>query len=716
MISGKRNKQSKLNLLSKLSKLVTVSLTLLGMYHIGFAQPYKVSAWNIVGSLSVGRHHHQAAYIGNNEVLVIGGYTLSHGIMTGTVTNTTEIINYRTGEIRPGPSMLRSRCAFTVDTDPKGNLIVVGGTSWSEVEKFDVQTHKWSVIGSLKVPRWQHASYWISDTELLLVAGFDNETAEIFNTETGLSRQIASFISKANSVKTIAVGGRPASFWGFREGGPGSQRLPYSYRYDMNTDSWEQDLDMGYAVAWPAIASLEDGRVVCIGGTVSESPFVCSKNCVVVDDQGAHVYKNLVNLGRQHHGTIEFGKNTVLIAGGITDNLKYPTQCEFLDIDNLTSKKAPPLISAHAFSKLLRVPYDNTVAALIISGLDKGKNTQLVEILRPECETTVQSVPPSRFTLRGSAYLLDTTIVLTDSKPFLTGAAWLKQKVNVVNDFTIQFGFRLLDGTDNELRDGGPQGADGVALVFQPIEPAPLGDAGKGIGYDGIPHGLAIECDAFLNAAFSDPSGSHIAVQGGDGTRLRAVHAEPYLLALGYANVPNFVADGSEYHVKVTYANATLSVWVSKDQNFNDPVLSVPLNIPQLLQPFLATDGKAYAGITSATGFSQQQHVLTYVRVESCSDGLTSAELPESLPSSGVEVFPNPLYGQSTVRLRFSEPVLPGTVVEVYSRTGYLVLRRDVGNHTEIDLEFPDVASGVYAIRIVRNGELVNTALLHILR
>ncbi|MCL4277883.1 MAG: hypothetical protein KJZ94_09565 [Ignavibacteria bacterium] len=663
----------------------------------------------------------EAQLINKGQILLFGG--LNKGIVTAN----TYILDAKSEVIRPVMPMNQPRYLTSSVVMSDGKVYVIGGNissshqSTNKIECFDPQTEMWEVVGSISTARAQLAAVALDSFRIMIVGGrigIDNvvNTCEIFDTRTRVTLLAGDFPYVTSlSQLTVDSAGRIIAFAG-RIGGPGSYRSNRVWAYDESTFTWDP-VGTTDSLYYPTMVTTPDKQLIWTGGSASENS-KGGKYVMTIGRYSNGTFKTygLLLENRCGHSAVNYLSGSILVIGGNNDiSIQYKS-CEFVDVLTGVSTPAPPLNIGRAFFKAVSVGSGRDLKVFAIGGISSATETSTIEVLSGECETTVQSVPPSRFTLRGSAYLLDTTIVLTDSKPFLAGAAWLKQKVNIVNDFTIQFGFRLLDGTDNELRDGGPQGADGVVLVFQPVEPAPLGDAGKGIGYDGIPHGLAIECDAFLNAAFSDPSGSHIAVQGRDGTRLRAVHAEPYLLALGYANVPNFVADGSEYHVKVAYANATLSVWVSKDQNFNDPVLSVPLNIPQLLQPFLATDGKAYAGITSATGFSQQQHVLTYVRVESCSDDLTSAELPESSPASGVEVFPNPLYGQSTVRLRFSAPALPGTVAEVYSRTGNLVLRRDAANHTEIDFEVPDVASGVYAIRIVRNGELVNTTLLHILR
>lgn len=676
------------------------------------SQDYSTLAWEILGKLNIARHHHQSAYIGSNKILVMGGYTGSGpAILSGNQTNTTEIIDVVTGQVTEGPPMSVARVAFTCNTLPNGDLIVVGGSSRAtEVERFSVSAMSWSVIGHLRSARWQHAAAWISDTELLVVAGYGNESAEIFNIATGTSTLVKNFVNVANSVRPLHPKGRHPTFWGYRTGGPGSSRQSVSHRYDRPTNNWLEDIDFGVSVALPVTLTLQNGDAYAVGGALSEAPFRCSSEAFTLLPDGTLTKLAPSLEGRQHHGAIEFDTNIVLVVGGVGDGVQYLNSTEFHFIQQNRVHVGPPMNVAHVTAQIVPVVVNGYTAAVVISGIDGRGNTPIVEILRRDCATASGKIVPNDFTLRGHSFQRADSIVLTPSETFTRGAAWLKKKVVLSSGLDIQFGFRLNGGADNDLKDGGPEGADGIALVLQNRDPQPLGETGRGIGYDMTPHGIAVEFDAYMNGAFADPSPSHVAVQGGDGTRLRGVHEAPYLRAVAHQGVPNFVANGQEYHARILYDNGLLQVWVDTTSSFNNPVISIPLN----LSSEVGTDGSgtAWLGFTSATGFAQQEHVLTYVSLNSCEALVTHVQ--EFTPNVSLHVVPQPAHTE--VILQFGRALPEGAELSVYDVTGTLVLREDVGNMFSKAVHVQHLPSGTYGFQITALHSIMSASTFTVMR
>lgn len=410
------------------SKLITVyTLFVLTGFYPTLASSQVSPNWEELCSLKHARHLHRAAYVGNNKILVFGGYVESHGILNGEATATTEIIDYVTGEVVDGPDMAASRVACTYEVDNDGDLIVIGGRTTS-VERFDIQTFTWQPVGKLIERRWQHASAWISADEILVVGGWQSKTAEILNVRTGESRRVADFFDEANSMRALTPKGQVPLFWGYRQSGAGSDRDSRAARYDVVSDKWTNTLDFGIAVAFPVSLTLQNGSSFVSGGATGESPFQCSRLSFIVDSTGTLKTAPEVLQGRQHQGAIEWTPGVVLIAGGIGDSVSWLNSTEFVDIITGVTSTGPRMRNVHAFTQLVSVPSEHGTAAVIVSGLDSSiQNTPIVEILKPKCPaTTVRTIKPHEYRLRGAAHVNGAVLELTDTSTYQSGAAWLK--------------------------------------------------------------------------------------------------------------------------------------------------------------------------------------------------------------------------------------------------------------------------------------------------
>jgi hypothetical protein len=104
----------------------------------------------------------------------------------------------------------------------------------------------------------------------------------------------------------------------------------------------------------------------------------------------------------------------------------------------------------------------------------------------------------------------------------------------VSRGFTTEFSFRFFQ--DDAAAVAGPcrvvdhspdactrRGGDGIALVLHTSGPAALGAAGAGLGYDGLPSGVALEFDTWADASAADPGDNHVAVLTRGNATLRRV-------------------------------------------------------------------------------------------------------------------------------------------------------------------------------------------------
>jgi hypothetical protein len=107
---------------------------------------------------------------------------------------------------------------------------------------------------------------------------------------------------------------------------------------------------------------------------------------------------------------------------------------------------------------------------------------------------------------------------LTSSFARESGSMWYRRKMNVREGFDTTFMFEIsnpslrcsrMDDVNTYCRS---RGADGLAFVLQDVSPVALGNAGSGMGYEGIFNSLAVEIDTFFNYDQMDYYENHIAV------------------------------------------------------------------------------------------------------------------------------------------------------------------------------------------------------------
>ncbi len=125
-------------------------------------------------------------------------------------------------------------------------------------------------------------------------------------------------------------------------------------------------------------------------------------------------------------------------------------------------------------------------------------------IFLPVCLLFFIQNAQAQFHLNGSAVVLnDTCWTLTTANNFIAGSIWNVDKINLNNSFQVimdlKFGCKDADG------------ADGILFGFQPLSTS-VGQAGEGLGFQGVAPSLGIEFDTWQNGNLGDPSYDHIAV------------------------------------------------------------------------------------------------------------------------------------------------------------------------------------------------------------
>ncbi len=251
----------------------------------------------------------------------------------------------------------------------------------------------------------------------------------------------------------------------------------------------------------------------------------------------------------------------------------------------------------------------------------------------------------------GKARRDNKNIRLTESDVNRVGAAWYKYRMPVRNGFTTEFSFRMSEGVNGVQSDSSCPGADGLTFVIQNKDMKAVGLPGGRIGYDPVPNSLAVEYDLFDNdenqiESLNDPNGNHIAVMSKGKEPNSSNHGSGGELGFS-ANIVNFESNSTVYYSKIDYSSQDeeLRVYINKNINtFSNPAIIVRhLDLAKLLD--LSEGEWAYAGFTSATGSSYQNHdILSWKFCPKPTDSQqTDVEEENSGNSGDLLLYPNPV-------------------------------------------------------------------------
>lgn len=661
------------------------------------------SDWRMFGQLTNGRHHFNAAHIGDGVILVVGGYVGGRSILDGSPVNTCEFIDLKSGTITNAPPSQSIHAVCPMLIDRTGSPIVIGGGTTS-VERFDVATRTWKLLGNLRSARWQHAAAWIGNDEILVVGGYGVSSAEIFNVKTGLSRSSVSFIAPANSMQGFNIQIEVPFFVGYRTFGEGSARSSRVHTFNPSS-GWSQPIPIPNGVARPEVLVTSSGDAIIVSGAVGETPFRTSTKVVRILAQRLDTSFVIGDLteGRQHHGVAEWVDGECIVAGGFGNNARILASTEFVNSRTGIIKAGPRLTVPRTSFKLVSASFDDRTVVAAISGLSAGGTTPTVEVLETGC--TPSSIIAPTLSVNGDARIANGEIHLTTTNQFSSGSVWRRYNGTVNSSgFHHQIVARFADGDNRGELDGTSPGADGITFVIQKQGPEALGLFGRGIGYNGIRDALAIEFDTFVNPQNSDPPTNHLAVMKPVDRFVESFHNSRSTLAQT-ESIPEVNADGKPFLLDYQYANGRLSVTLSTNGNVSTPSLVVDnLNVDSLLG--LAPAEDYWIGFTSATGRAVQQHVIERWFDAPCgSVVLTSVNEGESPLPSRTELLVAPVPVQSFAAITLPNGYGAPVELAVYTVDGVLMGKQSLDPWvTSATLDARELSSGLYIVRYTGTG------------
>ena len=281
--------------------------------------------WKVFGDLNNIRNHPQAVKISDYEAMVIGGLDNN-----GTGISSCEIINIKDSTIKNAANLNLGRGWFTTQQDKNGNIYAIGGliSNWdiavNSIEKYDLLTKQWTIIGSLLNNRAIFASIFLNDSLILVVGGESDgkisiNSCEIFNINTGKSRYTSNYpyqvnyhiLGRTSNDEIICVGGRIGSI--------NSARTNDIYRFDQISETWVLYGKTNSKFTNSSGLRLNKGNYIFSGGSISESPLNIN-NEIYKDDNNSIKFLSNMNFKRNWHKLAEFNDSTIIIAGGFDEN------------------------------------------------------------------------------------------------------------------------------------------------------------------------------------------------------------------------------------------------------------------------------------------------------------------------------------------------------------------------------------------------------------
>ncbi|MEM6515136.1 MAG: T9SS type B sorting domain-containing protein [Bacteroidota bacterium] len=246
-----------------------------------------------------------------------------------------------------------------------------------------------------------------------------------------------------------------------------------------------------------------------------------------------------------------------------------------------------------------------------------------------------------------------------------TGAVWYDNPIDFDNDFTIiyqnNFGFKDVNG------------ADGMALVFKSTAAAELGNAGGGLGYQGITPSLVVEFDTYQNnvpseGLLDDPFFDHIAIMA-NGNPFHNDASANLAGPVQASPVSQNIEDGNTHEIKIEWIVSTTTFNV-----FFDCDLRLTLNL-DIKTTIFSSDNSVFFGFVGSTGGLSNAHELCFNSVSFVDDFQLpddficqgSSKVVDATLPSGVSYSWSPLDGVSNPNS--AAPNLSPNVTTTYTVT-----------------------------------------------
>lgn len=310
---------------------------------IASAELYDVvrDEWRATGSLNVPRGGVQPKgliTLPNGKVLITGGGSGNRSV------HEAELYDYETGKWTMTGSMTVPRCVHTVTQLASGNVLAAGGIDWlteevhATAEVYDYKLGKWTQTASMHTPRFVHSAVRLLDGKVLVVGGnsaypgydYVVADAEIYDPESGTWRETTPMKTARRSCGAVLLhDGRVLVIGGAAGGKNANRQLDSVEVFDPKTEAWTSIAPLREARWGPTADVLRDGRVLVTGGAIG--PIGARRSAELFDpERGSWTDAGNLAQSRNGHRSIMLEDGRILIVGGHYVG-RFLASCEVYD-------------------------------------------------------------------------------------------------------------------------------------------------------------------------------------------------------------------------------------------------------------------------------------------------------------------------------------------------------------------------------------------------
>jgi N-acetylneuraminic acid mutarotase len=280
--------------------------------------------WTPTGSLHVARDSHTATLLRNGTVAVAGGEGEAGA------TASTEVYNPATRAWTVSGSLHVARAAHDAVLLKSGDMLVAGGCTGSCLrsetdtsELYHTATGKWSITGSMHLPRFGFGMVLLANGKVLAAGGCTSQNvngcitvtaaAEIYDPATGAWTPTGSLhVGRTTLTATLLPNGKVLVAGGINAAG---DPLASAELYNPATGRWILTGAMHVARDEHSATLLPGGKILVTGGENSASVSTTSAE-LYTPSTGVWSLTGSLHTSRLEHPAVLLRNGTVLVSGG----------------------------------------------------------------------------------------------------------------------------------------------------------------------------------------------------------------------------------------------------------------------------------------------------------------------------------------------------------------------------------------------------------------
>lgn len=291
--------------------------------------PAAIGSLQPAATMNDARADHTATLLRDGSVLITGGM-----VANGVFLDTAELFNPKTNRFETLPRMRERRVGHTASLLPDGRVIIAGGISGREfvqgnwrgvnaktIEIFDPARRKFSVAGSMRIPRTSHAAITLPKSRVVFLGGYRDRaplaSVEIFDPTTGHSDGAGHLASAREGCGCVLLDNGKILLTG---GSTADRRLNETielYNPELRTSTVVGTLKVPRRKH--AAVLLDDGRVLIAGGS-SEDDWNDQYSSAEIFDPTANRSTKVTDMANQRfkirNAAVRLKNGRVLVAGG----------------------------------------------------------------------------------------------------------------------------------------------------------------------------------------------------------------------------------------------------------------------------------------------------------------------------------------------------------------------------------------------------------------